>query len=408
MDAASLASTVHLGELGLDGRLRPVPGILPAVVAAAREGITRVVVPQANTAEAELVEGVTVLGAVNLAEVARWHGARRRCDRPGSGPACLTRPRAASDPGSRRSHRSARGGRCARRGGGGRPSPAHVRTARRGQDDARAAASRHPPSPRRTRRADGSHDPLARRGAGDDTHPHAAVRGSAPLGERGGPGRRRIPSGATGRDRPCQRGSPVSRRGGRVPLERAGCPPSAAGKRSHRDPPRRHHRLVPGTVPAGARDQPVSVRRLRRQRRLMHLPADGDPPLPRATLRASSRPHRHRAVAGPGRRRACGDGRRRDRHHGDRTGAGAPGTRQIRGTARRVRRGASTPRCRAPGCARDRSRPPPRCAACSMRRSTAEPSRCVATTGFCAWRGRSRTSPAATGSAPTTSGGRCI
>ena len=76
MDAASLASTVHLGELGLDGRLRPVPGILPAVVAAAREGITRVVVPQANTAEAELVEGVTVLGAVNLAEVARWHGAR--------------------------------------------------------------------------------------------------------------------------------------------------------------------------------------------------------------------------------------------------------------------------------------------------------------------------------------------
>ena len=74
MDAASLAATVHLGELGLDGRLRPVPGVLPAVVAAARAGITRVVVPWANRAEAELVEGVTVLGAVNLAEVARWHG----------------------------------------------------------------------------------------------------------------------------------------------------------------------------------------------------------------------------------------------------------------------------------------------------------------------------------------------
>jgi magnesium chelatase family protein len=75
MDAASVAGTVHLGELGLDGRLRPVPGILPAVAAAAQAGVRRVVVPYANREEAELVEGVTVLGAVDLAEVARWHGA---------------------------------------------------------------------------------------------------------------------------------------------------------------------------------------------------------------------------------------------------------------------------------------------------------------------------------------------
>ncbi len=74
MDAASVAATVHLGELGLDGRLRPVPGVLPAVVAAAQAGIRRVVVPWANREEAELVDGMTVLGAVNLAEVARWHG----------------------------------------------------------------------------------------------------------------------------------------------------------------------------------------------------------------------------------------------------------------------------------------------------------------------------------------------
>ena len=70
MDAASVAPTVHLGELGLDGRLRPVPGVLPAVMAAARAGQRRVVVPHANAAEAELVEGIDVLGAVNLAEVA--------------------------------------------------------------------------------------------------------------------------------------------------------------------------------------------------------------------------------------------------------------------------------------------------------------------------------------------------
>lgn len=75
MDAASLARTVHIGELGLDGRLRPVPGVLPAVLAAARAGFDQVVVPHGNAAEANLVEGVRVLAATSLAEVARWHGA---------------------------------------------------------------------------------------------------------------------------------------------------------------------------------------------------------------------------------------------------------------------------------------------------------------------------------------------
>ncbi|CAI9386356.1 YifB family Mg chelatase-like AAA ATPase [Microbacterium sp. T2.11-28] len=74
LDAGSLARTVHLGELGLDGRLRPLPGILPAVAAAARAGFARVVVPAACRAEAELVDGVEVFGAVNLRDVARLHG----------------------------------------------------------------------------------------------------------------------------------------------------------------------------------------------------------------------------------------------------------------------------------------------------------------------------------------------
>lgn len=74
MDRDSLAGAVHLGELGLDGRLRPVPGILPAVLAAARAGFRRVVVPHACRSEAELVDGVEVFGAVSLRDVARWHG----------------------------------------------------------------------------------------------------------------------------------------------------------------------------------------------------------------------------------------------------------------------------------------------------------------------------------------------
>lgn len=70
-----ITDTVHIGELGLDGRLRPVPGVLPAVFAAARAGFQRVIVPQANEAEARLVPGVEVRAAASLAQVAVWHGA---------------------------------------------------------------------------------------------------------------------------------------------------------------------------------------------------------------------------------------------------------------------------------------------------------------------------------------------
>lgn len=71
----SIARTVHLGELGLDGRLRPVPGVLPAVFAAARAGFETVIVPHANEAEARLVPGIEVRAAATLSQVAVWHGA---------------------------------------------------------------------------------------------------------------------------------------------------------------------------------------------------------------------------------------------------------------------------------------------------------------------------------------------
>ncbi|MBS1698124.1 MAG: YifB family Mg chelatase-like AAA ATPase [Actinobacteria bacterium] len=75
LDEASLARTVHLGELGLDGRLRPIPGVLPALHAARAAGFERAVVPFANAAEARLVPGLEVHAAVGLADVARLHGA---------------------------------------------------------------------------------------------------------------------------------------------------------------------------------------------------------------------------------------------------------------------------------------------------------------------------------------------
>ncbi|HKB30600.1 MAG TPA: ATP-binding protein, partial [Streptosporangiaceae bacterium] len=57
---------VLLGELGLDGRLRPVRGVLPATASAAGAGFTTVAVPQANAHEAALMPGVRVLAVPSL------------------------------------------------------------------------------------------------------------------------------------------------------------------------------------------------------------------------------------------------------------------------------------------------------------------------------------------------------
>ena len=60
-----------LGELALDGRVRPVKGVLPAVLAAKREG-PAVVIPVDNLAEASLVEGVEVWGVRTLGQLHQW------------------------------------------------------------------------------------------------------------------------------------------------------------------------------------------------------------------------------------------------------------------------------------------------------------------------------------------------
>ncbi|MGK5558692.1 magnesium chelatase domain-containing protein, partial [Actinomadura kijaniata] len=62
----SCAGLVLIGELGLDGRLRAIPGVLPAVLAAANAGCRTVVVPHPNTAEARLVPDIEVIPAASL------------------------------------------------------------------------------------------------------------------------------------------------------------------------------------------------------------------------------------------------------------------------------------------------------------------------------------------------------
>lgn len=74
IDASVAARAVHLGELGLDGRVRPVRGVLPAVVAAVAAGHPRVVVPAGNAREAQLVPGAQVQAVASLADLARDYG----------------------------------------------------------------------------------------------------------------------------------------------------------------------------------------------------------------------------------------------------------------------------------------------------------------------------------------------
>ncbi|MET7477622.1 YifB family Mg chelatase-like AAA ATPase [Streptomyces sp. NPDC005648] len=69
IDPRVLADIVMIGELGLDGRVRPVRGILPAVLAAADAGYEQVVVPECAAAEAALVPGVSVLGVRSLRQL---------------------------------------------------------------------------------------------------------------------------------------------------------------------------------------------------------------------------------------------------------------------------------------------------------------------------------------------------
>nr|WBO80613.1 YifB family Mg chelatase-like AAA ATPase [Streptomyces sp. SBE_14.2] len=69
IDPRVLADIVMIGELGLDGRVRPVRGILPAVLAAASAGYEQVVVPECAAPEASLVPGVSVLGVRSLRQL---------------------------------------------------------------------------------------------------------------------------------------------------------------------------------------------------------------------------------------------------------------------------------------------------------------------------------------------------
>ena len=67
--SADLKDFLLVGELGLDGGLRPVPGILPIAVLARARGIRNLILPAVNAPEAAVVEGVHVFPVTSLADV---------------------------------------------------------------------------------------------------------------------------------------------------------------------------------------------------------------------------------------------------------------------------------------------------------------------------------------------------
>ncbi len=79
------AGVVHLGELGLDGSVRGVAGILPAMRYAARSGFGDAVVPLDNGAEAGIVDGIRIHPVASLEDVIRayaLHGPPQRWPAP--------------------------------------------------------------------------------------------------------------------------------------------------------------------------------------------------------------------------------------------------------------------------------------------------------------------------------------
>ncbi len=61
-----LSQYAMLGELSLDGELRHVPGVLPIALRIKRDGLKGIIVPEANTLEAAVVQGIDVISVRNL------------------------------------------------------------------------------------------------------------------------------------------------------------------------------------------------------------------------------------------------------------------------------------------------------------------------------------------------------
>ncbi len=69
LTAEKVENYAFIGELALDGLVRPVTGVLPLVLGLKEQGIKNIIVPKENAKEAALIDGVNIYGAQNLSEI---------------------------------------------------------------------------------------------------------------------------------------------------------------------------------------------------------------------------------------------------------------------------------------------------------------------------------------------------
>ncbi len=400
--------TVHIGELGLDGRLRPVPGR----AAGRHGGGARGQAPRRScrTRTRRRPRSWRASRCSARSRSPMWHGGTEPTSRTATSIRFRRRPVDPSAPATAElaeviGQRDAVEALIAAAAGG--HHMLDERTARRRQDDARQPAARDPARARRCSGPRGRRDPIPLGRSDRLPRTSPAARGAAPQREHRRAGRRGVARGAPGGDRAGDPRRAVPRRGRRIRSERARRPAPAVGEGRHHDRPSRAVGILPRVVPADPRHEPVPVRQLRRSRRQLRVPADGDPALPGTTVGPAARPRRHRAglarvsVAHAAQLNA----RRRDDGCRRRPGRRSPCPR-IAPPARH-RLAAERPRV-GPLAAR-------RAARASSRRATAD--RCgtasrVAhpardTTASCGWPGRWATSPGEPRRPSTTSDGRC-
>jgi len=321
IDPRVLADIVMIGELGLDGRVRPVRGILPAVLAAADAGYEQVVVPECAAAEATLVPGISVLGVRSLRQLI---AVLTDEPVPDEAPDELGRP----DPllaGLRVPGTGAATGMHSM--GAAQHDHGHDLADVVGQMSARtavevsAAGGHHlflegPPGAGKTMLAErlpAVLPPLCREESLEVTAVHS-VAGLLP------PGKPLVD--AAPYCAPHHSATMQSLVGGGPGIPRPGAVSLA-------DRAQRRGGAVPGPVPDGARGQPVPLRALLAAELPLRLPALGDPPLSSAAVRTTARPGRPPGRGRPGDPRPTDRARRPGRVHRDgrRPGQGGTGAR---------------------------------------------------------------------------------
>lgn len=78
-----LSETLLIGELGLDGTVKKVSGVLPIVIAAKQRGFRVCIVPEENREEGEIIEGIHVIGVGHIREACAYLNGETIADRKG-------------------------------------------------------------------------------------------------------------------------------------------------------------------------------------------------------------------------------------------------------------------------------------------------------------------------------------